>query len=42
MAASKDVPTMGVAVPTLDAQFWNNNIDFTKKGAKGRDEQIWI
>jgi hypothetical protein len=40
--ASKDVPIIGVVVPTLDAKLWNNDIDFTKKGAKGRDEQIWI
>ena len=32
--AAKDVPTIGVVVPTLDAQFWNNYIDFMKKGAK--------
>jgi ABC-type sugar transport system substrate-binding protein len=32
--ASKDTPTIGVVVPTLDAQFWNNYIDFMKKGAK--------
>jgi ABC-type sugar transport system substrate-binding protein len=32
--ASKDTPTMGVVVPTLAAQFWNNYIDFMKKGAK--------
>jgi ABC-type sugar transport system substrate-binding protein len=32
--ASKDKPTIGVVVPTLDAQFWNNYIDFMKKGAK--------
>ena len=31
--ASKDKPTIGVVVPTLDAQFWNNYIDFMKKGA---------
>lgn len=32
--ASKDAPTIGVVVPTLAAQFWNNYIDFMKKGAK--------
>ena len=32
--ASKDNPTIGVVVPTLDAQFWKNYIDFMKKGAK--------
>jgi ABC-type sugar transport system substrate-binding protein len=32
--ASKDTPTIGVVVPTLAAQFWNNYIDFMKKGAK--------
>jgi hypothetical protein len=30
--ASKDTPTIGVVVPTLAAQFWNNYIDFMKKG----------
>ena len=28
MAADK--PTIGVVVPTLDAQFWNNYINFLK------------
>ena len=32
--ASKDTPTISVVVPTLAAQFWNNYIDFMKKGAK--------
>lgn len=32
--ASKDNPTIGVVVPTLAAQFWNNYIDFMRKGAK--------
>ena len=32
--ASKDTPTIGVVVPTLAAQFWNNCTDFMKKGAK--------
>jgi len=27
-------PNLGVVVPTLDAQFWKNYIDFMKKGAK--------
>jgi ABC-type sugar transport system substrate-binding protein len=31
--ASKDKPVIGVIVPTLDAQFWNNYVDFMKKGA---------
>ena len=31
--ASKDKPVIGVVVPTLDAQFWNNYVDFMKKGA---------
>lgn len=31
--ASKDKPVIGVVVPTLNAQFWNNYIDFMKKGA---------
>jgi len=32
-AAAADEPTIGVVVPTLDAQFWNNYVDFMKKGA---------
>ena len=32
--ADKATPTIGVVVPTLAAQFWNNYIDFMKKGAK--------
>lgn len=32
-SAAGDVPTIGVVVPTLAAQFWNNYIDFMKKGA---------
>ncbi len=31
--ASKDKPVIGVVVPTLSAQFWNNYVDFMKKGA---------
>jgi ABC-type sugar transport system substrate-binding protein len=31
--ASKDKPVIGVVVPTLAAQFWNNYVDFMKKGA---------
>jgi ABC-type sugar transport system substrate-binding protein len=27
-------PTIGLIVPTLDAQFWNNYVNFTKEGAK--------
>lgn len=33
-AAAADRPTIGVVVPTLDAQFWNNYVDFMKTGAK--------
>jgi ABC-type sugar transport system substrate-binding protein len=32
-AAAADKPTIGVVVPTLDAQFWNSYADFMKKGA---------
>ena len=32
-AIAADQPTIGVVVPTLDAQFWNNYIAFMKKGA---------
>ncbi|MFC7400467.1 ABC transporter substrate-binding protein [Chelatococcus sp. GCM10030263] len=32
--ASKDKPVIGVVVPTLAAQFWNNYVDFMKKGAQ--------
>ncbi len=32
--ADKTTPTIGVVVPTLAAQFWNNYVDFMKKGAK--------
>ncbi|MDR3494518.1 MAG: ABC transporter substrate-binding protein [Ancalomicrobiaceae bacterium] len=31
--ASKDRPVIGVVVPTLAAQFWNNYVNFMKKGA---------
>lgn len=33
-AGAADMPTIGVVVPTLDAQFWNNYVDFMKTGAK--------
>ena len=32
-AADSGKPTIGVVVPTLAAQFWNNYVDFMKKGA---------
>lgn len=32
--AADKKPTIGLIVPTLDAQFWNNYVDFTRKGAK--------
>ncbi|NLS07243.1 substrate-binding domain-containing protein [Rhizobium sp. P32RR-XVIII] len=32
-AADSGRPTIGVVVPTLAAQFWNNYVDFMKKGA---------
>ncbi len=32
-SAASDKPTIGVVVPTLAAQFWNNYVDFMKKGA---------
>ena len=32
-AMAADEPTIGVVVPTLDAQFWNRNITFLKTGA---------
>ncbi|WP_234187520.1 ABC transporter substrate-binding protein [Shinella sp. NM-101] len=32
-AQAADEPTIGVVVPTLDAQFWNSYVDFMKKGA---------
>ena len=33
MAVAQDEPTIGVIVPTLDAQFWNNYADFMREGA---------
>jgi simple sugar transport system substrate-binding protein len=33
-AVAADQPSIGVVVPTLDAQFWNNYIAFMKKGAE--------
>jgi ABC-type sugar transport system substrate-binding protein len=33
-AAADDKPTIGVVVPTLDAQFWNSYVAFMKKGAE--------
>jgi simple sugar transport system substrate-binding protein len=33
-AAAADMPTIGVVVPTLNAQFWNNYVEFMKTGAK--------
>ncbi|MGP1395465.1 MAG: ABC transporter substrate-binding protein [Inquilinaceae bacterium] len=32
-AVAQDEPTVGVVVPTLDAQFWNNYVDFMREGA---------
>ncbi len=32
--AAKKNPTIGMIVPTLDAQFWNNYVAFAKEGAK--------
>ncbi|WP_164783043.1 substrate-binding domain-containing protein, partial [Mesorhizobium sp. M7A.F.Ca.AU.002.06.1.1] len=32
-ALAADEPTVGVVVPTLDAQFWNSYVAFMKKGA---------
>jgi len=32
-ALAADEPTIGVVVPTLDAQFWNSYVAFMKKGA---------
>ena len=32
-ATAQDEPTIGVIVPTLDAQFWNNYADFMREGA---------
>jgi ABC-type sugar transport system substrate-binding protein len=32
-AMAADKPTIGVVVPTLDAQFWNNYVQFMKTGA---------
>lgn len=32
-AVAADEPTVGVVVPTLDAQFWNSYVAFMKKGA---------
>jgi len=32
--AAEDKPTIGVIVPTLDAQFWNNYVGFMKQGAE--------
>lgn len=31
---AQDEPTIGVIVPTLDAQFWNNYADFMREGAE--------
>jgi ABC-type sugar transport system substrate-binding protein len=33
-AAAPKQPTVGIIVPTLDAQFWNNYVNFTKDAAK--------
>lgn len=33
-AMAQDEPTVGVVVPTLDAQFWNNYVDFMETGAE--------
>ena len=33
VAMAADEPTIGVVVPTLDAQFWNRDITFLKTGA---------
>lgn len=33
-AVAQDQPTVGVVVPTLDAQFWNNYADFMRTGAE--------
>lgn len=33
-ALAQDEPSIGVVVPTLDAQFWNNYIDFMEVGAE--------
>jgi ABC-type sugar transport system substrate-binding protein len=40
-AASKK-PTVGIIVPTLDAQFWNNYVNFTKEGAKALDVELIV
>src|ERR1700756_1932450 len=37
-----DQPTIGVVVPTLDAQFWNNYIAFMKKGASELGENLVV
>lgn len=34
LAAQEDEPTIGVVVPTLAAQFWNNYVDFMRTGAE--------
>lgn len=33
MAMAADEPTIGIAVPTLDSEFWNRDIAFIKTGA---------
>jgi ABC-type sugar transport system substrate-binding protein len=34
VALAADEPTIGVIVPTLDSEFWNRYIEFTKTGAE--------
>ena len=41
-AASADEPTIGVIVPTLDSEFWNRYVAFTKMGAEALGEKLII
>lgn len=34
VAVAADEPTIGVIVPTLDSEFWNRYVAFTKTGAE--------
>ena len=41
-AASADKPLIGVIVPTLDSEFWNRYVAFTKMGAEALGEKLII
>jgi ABC-type sugar transport system substrate-binding protein len=41
-SAAEKRPTIGLIVPTLDAQFWNNYVNFTKEGAKALGVELIV